>query len=157
MSVLGRGSVFAVAFAAVLGAGVLASAQQRAPSDVIAARETSMKSLGKEMKAIGDGAKAGSITKEDATAHAKKIADLAGQMGTWFPAGTGPEAGVKTRALPAIWQKPDDFKAALDRFHQASAKLVAAAETGNASAIAAAHGEVGRSCGGCHNPFRLKE
>lgn len=157
MSVLGRGSVFAVAFAAVLGMGVLASAQQRPPAEVIAAREQSMKSLGGEMKAIGDAAKAGSITKDDATTRARKMAELAKQMNGWFPPGSGPEAGVKTRALPAIWQKPADFQAAMDKFGQETAKLVAAAETGNATAIAAAHAEVGKSCGGCHNPFREKQ
>ena len=27
----------------------------------------------------------------------------------WFPKGDRAESGVKTYALPALWQKPDDF------------------------------------------------
>ncbi len=157
MSVLGRGSVFAVAFAVVLGAGVLASAQQRPPAEVITARQESMKSLGAEMKAIGDAAKAGTITRDDAVARARKVEQHSKHVGSWFPAGTGAEAGTKTRALPAIWEKPADFKAAADKFGQEAAKLVVAAESGNPAAIAAAHGDVGKSCGGCHNPFREKQ
>ncbi|BBK31746.1 cytochrome c556 [Stella humosa] len=156
MSVLGRGSVFVAAFAAVLGVGLMAEAQQRPPADIIAARQQAMKTLGAEMKGIGDAAKAGSITKEDASARASKINEIANQMVSWFPAGTGPESGVKTAALPAIWEKPADYKAAIDRFAGESAKLVAAANTGNAATIAAAQGEVGKSCGGCHQIARQR-
>ncbi len=156
MSVLGRGSVFAVAFAAVLGVGMVASAQQGSPADVIAARQQAMKALGGDMKAVGDGAKAGSLTKADATARAAKIGEVANQMGSWFPAGTGPDSGVKTAALPAIWEKPADYKTAIGEFQAAAAKLVAAAETGDNAAIQAAHGDVGKSCGGCHRPFRQR-
>ena len=44
----------------------------------------------------------------------------------WFPKGTGPEAG-KTRALPEIWSKPDDFTAAQKMFSDRAPKLLAAA------------------------------
>ena len=154
MSVLGRGSVFAIAMVAVLGVGVAAMAQQ--PAAVIETRQKGMKELGAQMKAIGDAAKAGSITKEDAVARSRKINEIAAQTATWFPAGTGAEAGVKTAALAAIWEKPAEFKAAADAFAEAAAKLQVAAETGNAATIVAAHAEVGKSCGGCHRPFRQR-
>lgn len=113
-----------------------------------------MKSLGGEMKAIGDAAKAGSITRDDAVARARKIDDVAKRISTLFPAGSGPEAGVKTAALPAIWEKPDDFKAAIARLAEASGKLMVAAETGNAQTILAAQGDVGRACIACHRGFQ---
>ena len=156
MSVLGRGSVFAVALAAVLGMGVVAVAQQPA-AEVIDTRQKAMKSLGAEMKAIGDAAKAGTITKDDAVARSRKVNDVANQMNSWFPAGSGQASGVKTAALPAIWEKQADFKVAIDQFADATAKLVVAAETGVAATIAAAQGEVGKSCGGCHRAFRQRD
>lgn len=63
---------------------------------------------------------------------------------------------MKTAALAAIWEKPAEYKAAADAFAEAAAKLQVAAETGNAATIAAAHAEVGKSCGGCHRPFRQR-
>ena len=45
----------------------------------------------------------------------------------WFPKGTGPEAG-KTRALPEIWSKPEDFVAAQKMFSERAPKLLAAAK-----------------------------
>ena len=156
MRILGQGFVIAAALAGVLGLGTLASAQQ-SPQAVNDSRQNAMKSIGAEMKAIGDGSKAGSLTKDEAVTRAKKLNDLANQLNSWFPAGSGPESGVKTRALPAIWEKPSDFRAAADKFGLETAKLVAAAETGNNPAIAAQHGEVGKACGGCHTPFRARQ
>ena len=45
----------------------------------------------------------------------------------WFPKGTGPEAG-KTRALPEIWSKPEEFTAAQKMFSDRAPKLLAAAK-----------------------------
>ena len=58
------------------------------------------------------------------------INDASVDQGQWFPAGTGPEAG-KTRALPEIWKRPDDFVAAQKVFSDAAPKLLAAANSGD--------------------------
>ena len=60
----------------------------------------------------------------------------------------------KTRALPAIWAEPAKFKEAAERLQSATAKLAAAAK--DEGAFKAAAGEVGKSCGACHNDFRAK-
>ncbi|MGE0716758.1 MAG: cytochrome c [Alphaproteobacteria bacterium] len=156
MNILGRSAIRAALVAGLMSVAMTASAQQ-APADVISARQAAMKTLGGEMKAIGDAAKAGSITKDDALARSRKLNDIANQMNSWFPRGSGSESGVKTAASPAIWEKPADFKAAIDRLAQETAKLVAAADTGQAAAIATQHAEVGKSCGGCHQPFRVRQ
>lgn len=57
-------------------------------------------------------------------------------------------------ALPAIWQKPAEFKAEQDKFLAAVDKLNAAAQTGKVDDIKAAVGEVGASCKSCHDSFR---
>jgi cytochrome c556 len=87
---------------------------------------------------------------------AKKVSEAAADQAKWFPAGSGPEAG-KTDALPAIWSKPDDFKAAMKLFSDAAPKLNAAAGAGDLAAIKVAFGDVGKSCKNCHETFRAEE
>ena len=58
--------------------------------------------------------------------RAQVIDEASIDQGRWFPAGTGPEVG-KTRALPEIWKRPEDFKAAQKVFSDAAPKLLAAA------------------------------
>ena len=60
----------------------------------------------------------------------------------------------KTRALPAIWAEPAKFKEAAERLQSATTKLAASAK--DEGAFKAAVGEVGKSCGGCHENFRAK-
>lgn len=57
-------------------------------------------------------------------------------------------------ALPAIWEKPAEFKAEQDKFFAAVDKLNATAQTGQLDAIKAAVGEVGASCKSCHDSYR---
>jgi cytochrome c556 len=61
--------------------------------------------------------------------------------------------GIDSKALPAVFENEAKFKEAQDRFTGAVAKLAAAKDEG---AIKAAAGEVGKSCGACHNDFRAK-
>ena len=81
------------------------------------------------------------------------IAGLAPKVASWFPAGTGPDVG-KTMAKPEIWQKPQDFAARTRDFHKAALAFDAAAKSGNATAAKAAFGDLGKTCKGCHDPYR---
>jgi len=66
-------------------------------------------------------------------------------------------SGVKSRALPDIYKNPGKFKEAQEHFEGAVAKLVAATTGGNEAAVKAAIGDIGKSCGSCHQDFRRKE
>ena len=57
-------------------------------------------------------------------------------------------------ALPAVWERPDDFKAAEDKFHAAVTALNTAAQSGNLEEIKVAYGVAGASCKACHDTFR---
>jgi cytochrome c556 len=62
----------------------------------------------------------------------------------------------KTRALPAIWEKPDDFHQHFEDLRAAVDTL--AAEAGNGQeAFVAAMAPVGKACGDCHESFRQKQ
>jgi cytochrome c556 len=65
--------------------------------------------------------------------------------------------GVKSAALPAIWNEPAKFKAAQDNFHNAVNALVAASKGSDEAAMKSAIGGVGKACGGCHENFRQKQ
>lgn len=56
-------------------------------------------------------------------------------------------------ALPAVWEKPEDFKAAEAQFHAAVEKLTSEAQSGNLDTIKVAYGDVGAPCKACHDNF----
>jgi cytochrome c556 len=64
--------------------------------------------------------------------------------------------GEKSAALPAIWEKPAEFKQAAERLENESAKLAAVSKSGDEAAVKAQIGAVGKACGGCHENFREK-
>lgn len=64
--------------------------------------------------------------------------------------------GMQSRALPAIWEEPDKFKAAQQNLYSAVDALVAATKTGDEAKIKAAVPAVGKACGACHDHFREK-
>ena len=87
---------------------------------------------------------------------AASIATLAPQVLGWFPTGTGPDVG-KTHALPAIWEKPEDFASKARDFEAAAKTFDAAAKSGDLAAIRASFGELGKSCKACHDSYRAKD
>lgn len=64
--------------------------------------------------------------------------------------------GEKSAALPAIWEKPGEFKQAAERLGNETAKLAAVSKSGDEAAVKAQIGAVGKACGGCHESFREK-
>jgi cytochrome c556 len=64
--------------------------------------------------------------------------------------------GEKSAALPAIWEKPGEFKQAAERLENETAKLAAVSKSGDEAAVKAQIGAVGKACGGCHDNFREK-
>jgi len=63
---------------------------------------------------------------------------------------------VKSRALPVIWSEPAKFKDAQTHFQSAVSALVAASKSGDEGKMKAAIGDVGKSCGACHDNFRAE-
>jgi cytochrome c556 len=63
---------------------------------------------------------------------------------------------VKTEALDKIWAEPDNFAKRIKDLTTASADLQKAALSGNESLIKKAIGGVGKTCGGCHDDFKVE-
>jgi cytochrome c556 len=137
----------------MVSGGYVAAADS--PADVIKMRQDNLKALGGAMKAMGDQLKSGMPDMAVMAENAKKADALAKQLPTWFPKGTGEEAGVKTAAKPEIWTMPDDFKAKADALEPETAKLVQVVATGDAAAIGAQMQATGKTCGACHKVYRV--
>ncbi len=76
----------------------------------------------------------------------------------WDSFAPGTEKGAPTKADMKIWSEMDKFKAAADKSVKAVGTL---SETlkggGDEKAVKSALGEVGKTCKGCHDDYRLKE
>lgn len=59
-----------------------------------------------------------------------------------------------SKALPAVWENWEDFKARFDHDAELAATMLAAAQSGDTAAFGAAAQEIGQSCGGCHMTYR---
>jgi len=80
---------------------------------------------------------------------------LSAQIPSLFPKGSE-KGSTPTKALPAIWSDPTEFKKSADDYGAAAQKLADAAKAGDADAVATATKAVGDTCTACHNSFRAK-
>ena len=118
-------------------------------------RHEGMEAIGDSFKAIHRGLGATPDLPSVRT-NADKLAQLSQKASGWFPAGTGPDAG-KTRALPAIWQNPNDFAAKLRNLQAAAKAFDAASRTNDVAAMNARFAELGGACKACHDKYRAEE
>jgi cytochrome c556 len=83
--------------------------------------------------------------------HANALADAGAQLKVLFPQGSG---DGETHALPAIWEEPEKFEAAVAKAEKATAELRDAAASGDRKIIVGAFKALGESCKGCHERYR---
>jgi len=137
------------------GIGGVSLAQDAA--SVIENRQTVMKAQGKDLGAI----KAYVEDKGDLASAQAAGADLVQQIGkipTLFPKDTGmAQSPGKSYAKPGIWTESDKFAAAHKAALGKAEALNTALKGGDKAAITAAHADMGKSCGGCHEPYREKK
>jgi cytochrome c556 len=126
------------------------------PRELQKKRHEHYEHLGDAFKAVRDGTKAESPDWAAIEKAAAVVNEASVNQNQWFPTGTGPEAG-KTRALPEIWSKPEDFTAAQKMLEEKAPALLAAAKTKNVDAVTKAFREVGGACKNCHDTFRSPE
>jgi cytochrome c556 len=156
-----------VLLAAVIAAGGVtfvqgqspASSQKQAASaaEVVKARQQGLKSLGAAFKVVRDELKADS---PDVTKIRKASADItraAAAIEGWFPAGTGPDSGVKTDAKSEVWTDPAGFASARDAFVREGKKWAQLGNSTDASAWKEGAASLGQSCKGCHEKYRVKK
>ena len=151
-----RALLLPMALGAVLVVPLAALSADTSPQAQQKARHHHYHELGDAFKTVRDQARAGSPDLGAIKSAAQVINEASVDQGRWFPAGTGPEAG-KTRALPEIWKRPEDFLAAQKMFSDAAPKLLAAATAGSVDDVKKQFGEVGKSYKNCNDTFRSPE
>jgi cytochrome c556 len=119
-------------------------------------RHDNYEKIGDAMKAVTEQLRGDSPDLAQVRQHAGAIAQLAPQVRSWFPAGTGPDVG-RTHAKAEIWTNPEDFAAKARAFNDAAQKFNAAAQGSDIAAIKSAHADLGKSCKACHDLYREKE
>ena len=140
--------VLAAAFAAL---GVTAVVAQ---SDPIAARKALMKENGNQARIAREMIEGKQPFNPDA---AKKVlatfGDTNDKAKSLWPRHL--EDRRHTAALPAIWENKADFDAKLAKFSTDS--KAASAKVNDLDSFKAEMTEIGKSCGGCHQPYRKRQ
>jgi len=140
----------------VAGAVFAADDEDAGKTDVQKARHHHYEELGDAFKAVRDNSRGDNPDWAKIEKAAQVVNDASIDQQRWFPKGSGAESG-KTRALPEIWTKPEDFTAAQKMLSDRAPKLLAAAKAKDAAGLQAAFKDVGGACKNCHDSFRAPE
>jgi cytochrome c556 len=149
------GALIAAMLAAVIG--IQTSNGSDLP-EIVTQRQDAMKGLGGNMKAIGESLGSGSPDAALIAEKADAIGNTASRIPSLFPEGTSLEdIEGRVGAKPEIWQDWPGFEAAAANLGDHADALMAAAQSGDATAMQAAFDALGKDgCGGCHTKFRQK-
>lgn len=126
-----------------------------APADQARSRIEGYRELGAAFKAVNDGLRGPAPQTVLIQMSARQINNAARAQYNWFPAGSGPQPGVKTAAKPEIWAQGARFRQLQDGFAAQAAAFQRAAMSGNADAMRAGARSLGASCKACHDQFRV--
>lgn len=85
--------------------------------------------------------------------HAQGMVNGVAELHRVFPDGS---LVGESEALPVIWEKPEEFAAAIEKAIEATAAFAEVAGSGDMEVIDAAFRNVGLACRGCHDNFRVE-
>ena len=123
------------------------------PENIVKFRQNLMKGVGAHITNIAAVVKGQVTITANLVTDAQAIADGLKNAGQLFPAGT---EGGKTNALAKIWEDRAGFDKALADSQQAANNMISAAASNDMATIGKTLGALGKSCGGCHKPYRKK-
>ena len=139
---------------AVLLVPVATTAVAVTPAQMIKVRHHNFEAMGRAMKGLFNELRKPAPNFAVFKANTAVLVNAAPRIANHFPKGSGPDAGLKTEALPAIWARPAEFSAAANRLVGTTQVLQAAVAGGDAVKVKMAAGEVGGACKNCHDSFR---
>jgi cytochrome c556 len=146
-----------VAIGAAYGGLSAAAPSPDAVQKVVDTRVAHYKEIGRSAKAIRDELGQPQPDLAAIRSNARAVEALAKHIPSWFPKGTGQQPGVKTEALPVIWEQMPTFKQRASALAGAAHQVAAAAATGDPGSTKAAFGNLGSACKACHETFREKK
>jgi cytochrome c556 len=144
------------ALTAIIGLALImaGSADAAEPQDEIDYRQSIMTAVKGHNAAAQDIIRGKVAFSDYLPAHADAIVALFAELDHIFPEGS--DFG-ETAALPAIWEKPEEFAKAVDKAQQAAQRFADAAASGDPFDIEETHRQLGDACKGCHREFRKKK
>ncbi|MBP2301263.1 c-type cytochrome [Azospirillum picis] len=155
VNVLAATSVAGLLFALFgLSSGTAGAAD---PAAQVKERQQTMKAMGGGLGAVAKYVKGEGATAEDAS---KGVAALVAASGkdpkAVFPEGT--EVGVgDSAAKPELWKNWSKAQSDWGAVQPAAQKLQAALQGGDRAQVAQALAATSKTCGGCHEDFRIKK
>ena len=127
-----------------------AIAADKEAKGVVAVRQNAMDANGAHVAAIKAHPDRGAQAIKDVVLQAEAIADIA-LVPDMFPKDSDQPP---TNALPSVWEKPDEFKAAAKKVHDLAREAGRHREDRRLKATLAAFAAMGKEgCGGCHDEF----
>ena len=141
-------------FLTAMGLAVASSPLLAAPADAVRNRIDHFRELGASFKTVNDSLRTAEPQTILIQMAARQIVNASRDLPNWFPAGSGPETGEKTKTKPAVWTQAPKFKSAQTAFAAQAAAFQRAAQTGNAAIIKGEARKLGTTCKGCHDTFR---
>ena len=146
-----RSLTLLTAGAVAIGTMVLAQSAE----DAVKARQAHMTLLAGNLGVLGGMARGNAdYDAELAQAAADNLVALSSiDQRFYWPEGSSNAEIEGTKALPAIWEQPDEFAGHIADLLAASEAMAAAAGTG-LEGLTGAMGGLGGACGACHQTFR---
>jgi cytochrome c556 len=126
------------------------------PEAAIKIRVEGFRELGAAFKAVHDALQGSSPQTILLQMSARQIVQSSHDIYGWFPAGSGPESGLKTKAKAEIWSDPAGFKKAQDGLAAEATAFQAAAASNNIDIIQSEAAKLGQACKSCHEQFRTE-
>ena len=121
-------------------------------SALIKSRQDKLRDMGGALKGIDDELKKRNPDWDNIILpDADTLQSRSSYLLNWFPKGSGPESGIKTYALPAVWQKGDDFTRLGKAMMAETAKLNQVAASKDGAALKAQAFTLGKVC---HDNYR---
>jgi cytochrome c556 len=124
------------------------------PENQIKYRQAVMSAIGGHTGAASQIVRGNVVAEGALLIHAEALAALTRDIPHLFPEGS--DLG-ETKAKPTIWEQWDKFTEASAKARTATDGFLAAVKHGDPQAIGAAFRQVGDSCKGCHDDFRLED
>ncbi|MGE0100168.1 MAG: cytochrome c [Hydrogenophaga sp.] len=129
-----------------------ALAQFQKPEDAVKYRKAVMTLMGNHAGRIGAMANGRIPFDGKAAADSSALLETLSKL-PWEAFVAGTDKG-ETRAKPEIWAEQAKFKEGSDKLQVETAKLAAAAKTGNLDSVRTAFGSVGQTCKACHDAYQ---
>lgn len=144
-------AIRSVAIAGLLSAAIAAPMVAQAAmsgDEAIAKRQEIMKLNGKTLK------EAGGLSGDAAVAAGQTFVDNFAAVGAADLWTEDSSMSPDTKALPAVWENPEDFQTKMMAASTAAAKVLAAAQSGDEAAYKASLMELGGTCKSCHETYK---